>query len=173
MKTTTFLLVSAIALSGCGGAPPRVIPAMTAADIEADCSTLLTSAEAANIDLQETYVKLRQRGSHNAAMTTAGILLFPPLLLALDTKGSQENEIGQLNARYASLKVLAERTGCPPLPERHTNPAYDPDRIVDHTETAGGSSIETFPNATGNNPEPTTDADWLTNSAGIASDERF
>lgn len=122
-------LVLAMALAGCAGAPPRAIPSYQPQDIDAGCDALLSSATAANADLEATYRTLHIRNTGNAAAVVGGLLFFP-ILFTLNTQQAQEQEIAQLEARHEMLQVLAARDGCQELPtmyvEQPTGGEYDP-----------------------------------------------
>ena len=88
---------------GCMGHNPVLVDQYQYGDEKLSCDAL--KSKISGID-EQVGVKERQRNSKlagNAAITTAGVLLFPPALLFLDSKSDEKAEISALLNRRESL----------------------------------------------------------------------
>ena len=88
---------------GCMGHTPVLVDQYQYGDEKLSCDAL--KSKISGID-EQVGLKERQRNSKlagNAAITTAGVLLFPPALLFLDSKSDEKAEISALLNRRESL----------------------------------------------------------------------
>jgi hypothetical protein len=133
-------LVTGLALAGCAGRTPAPAALAQPTDSAASCEAFAAEIASNN---QRALSLVQQQSNTNAKNVTAavvGVLLFPPLLLAMDLSGADGVELQALRARNEHIATLMRQKSCasipPASPEAAETKAID-DKIRDARKTGG------------------------------------
>ena len=110
------LATAALALSACAGREARPVQTVRATDGQLSCE-LMESEITSNIRTARALAKQKEETKgKNVAAATIGILLFPPLLFAMDLKEAEKAEILALRDRNLHLRRVMTQKGCTNIP---------------------------------------------------------
>ena len=96
-------VVLSTAISACAGRDAQPVQMVNAWDSNATCVDILTEARAVSYKISNLRREEEDKKTQNVIMGTAGVLLFPPLLLGMDFKDAAGTEREALEARLAYL----------------------------------------------------------------------
>jgi hypothetical protein len=131
-------LAAALALGGCAGRTPTPIQLAQATDTTATCSAF--AAEIASNNQRAVALARQQSNTNvkNVGAAVVGVLLFPPLLLAMDLSGADGVELHALRARNEHIATLMRAKNCsnvpPATPEAAQKKSVD-DNVRDAAKT--------------------------------------
>ena len=126
-----FAASTAIALAACAGRTPAPVSLSQPSDSATSCEGEI----AANNARALAFVKQQSNTNvKNVGAAVVGVLLFPPLLLAMDLSGADGVELQALRARNEHIASLMRQRNCanipPASPEAAQSKSVD-DRIRD------------------------------------------
>jgi hypothetical protein len=137
-STSALALIAALALAGCAGRTPAPTALAQPTDTTATCEAF--SAEIASNNQRALSLAQQQSNTtaKNVTAAVVGVLLFPPLMLAMDLSGADGVELQALRARNEHIATLMRQKSCanipPPSPEAAQTKAID-DKIRDAGKT--------------------------------------
>jgi hypothetical protein len=120
MKSTSIIVAgiasSALVLSACAGREARPVQTARATDTQLSCE-LMASEITTNIQTARALTKEQNETSgKNVAVAAVGVLLFPPLLFAMNLKEAEKAEMLALRDRNLHLRRLMTAKGCTNIP---------------------------------------------------------
>ena len=115
MKTTTFTLVAALALSGCATAPEQIAPAYVspAAYSGQTCGQLNAQAQQINARLASASAtgQQAQQANSDTTMTAVALILFWPAAFFIGGN-DQAPAIAQMRGEAEAVRAAAIAGGC-------------------------------------------------------------
>ena len=125
MKKFVIILTALGTLAGCAGRDPNMMTAMKAEDKNLLCADM-EREYANNHDVALVKIKANETDDDkDLILGGVGVLLFFPVLFAIDTKNADGNEGNALIERNEQLVKLASDKDCttaswPPLPKKYS-----------------------------------------------------
>jgi hypothetical protein len=104
-----------VLMAGCAGRPPAPVAIVQPQDAYADCTALVTEAQADNQRMQELASEQGGKVAQNVAAGVAGLFIWP-LWFAMDFQGSAGIEINALQSRQQYLGTRAAQLRCTGAP---------------------------------------------------------
>lgn len=114
----TILLLSSIVIAGCAGREPNLIQAHSSFDDKLACDDVNLQISQTNSKMLELARETNSTSGKNMIMGVTGMLLFWPVLFAMDLKDAAAQELRGYEARNATLLHVGDKKGCT------TEPAY-------------------------------------------------
>lgn len=128
----------ALVLAACAGRTPAPISLSQLSDTTATCDAFAAEIAANNARALALAQQQSNTNAKNVGAAVVGVLLFPPLLLAMDLSGADGVELQALRARNEHIASLMRQRGCtnipPPSPEAAQAKSID-DKIRDAGKT--------------------------------------
>lgn len=110
-------LAAATVLGACAGRDPVPVSAYKPTDAKLSCADIAAEVRGINRTMVSLARESATTSDRNVMMGAAGVLLFAPILLAIDAKDAAATENRAFEARNKHLADLARQTGCePPVP---------------------------------------------------------
>lgn len=114
-KTTLLFIAAAFALSGCATQPSDLgttyVPVATYANY--DCDQLTAEVNHINLRLDELYTSLKDKADTDAAQMGIGLLLFWPVLFALEGgDGPEATEYSRIKGEYEAIRQASLQKQC-------------------------------------------------------------
>ncbi|PXW58204.1 hypothetical protein C7450_106381 [Chelatococcus asaccharovorans] len=106
------IIVTSIALAGCGGREAHPVAAAQPGDSRASCPALMSEYQANATQMASKGGERALNNGKNAIVGAAGALLFAPSLFFMDLKSYEKAEIDALQARNQVLQGLMSAQGC-------------------------------------------------------------
>ena len=117
----TSMVVIAGILAGCAGRDPIPVSATQVYDKDLDCEDIAFEIDNNNKKIRATVGELEDAKGSNVALAVTGVLLFWPVLFAMDLSDAEEVEIRALQARNGNLTRIGQKRDCQDLPEGITS----------------------------------------------------
>ena len=113
MKTITFTLVAALALSGCATAPDQIATAYVSPTAYSGqtCGQLNAEAQQINARLASATGQQAAQASNDATMTAVALILFWPALFFIGGN-DQALAIAQMRGEAEAVRAAAIARGC-------------------------------------------------------------
>jgi hypothetical protein len=115
MITRLAAVAAIIVLAGCAGRSPTPVAIVQPQDAYADCTALVTQAQANNQRMQELASEQGSKAAQNVAAGVAGLFIWP-LWFAMDFQGSAGIEISALQGRQQYIATRATQLHCAGAP---------------------------------------------------------
>lgn len=129
-----FAASAALALASCAGRTPAPVSLSQPSDQATSCEGFAAEIAANNSRALSLAQQQSNTNAKNVGAAVVGVLLFPPLLLAMDLSGADGVELQALRARNEHIATLMRQRNCanipPASPEAAQGKAID-DRIRD------------------------------------------
>lgn len=109
-------LFAAMALAGCAGRTPAPTALAQPTDATASCEAFAAEIASNNQRALGLAQQKSDTTAKNVGAAVVGVLLFPPLLLAMDLSGADGVELQALRARNEHLATLMRRKSCANIP---------------------------------------------------------
>ena len=118
MRSYTLPLLGATLLvAGCAGRDARPVDAYTSYDEQMSCNAISQEIVSNNGKIDATVAELQQTKGENVAVGVVGVILFLPILFALDVSDAEKTEIAALENRNENLARIGHEKECE-VPER-------------------------------------------------------
>lgn len=105
-------LAASTVLAGCAGRDPIPVSAYKPTDTQLSCADLANEIHANNANMLARAKESADTSDRNVMMGAAGILLFAPILLAIDAKDAAATENRAFEERNRRLAGQARQGGC-------------------------------------------------------------
>ena len=119
--TQSWPMIGAVSLQlflvACAGREANPVAMTNVTDNTLTCEATTAEIKANNEAARRLSGEHDNKVSRNVAVTTVGVLLFPPLLFALDLKGAEKAEMHALYNRNSYLAKLMANKKCQVIPE--------------------------------------------------------
>ena len=128
-----------LVVAACAGRAPSPVATTKAGDKSLTCEAMTAEIKTNNEAAHRLAEEHSNKVGRNVAVTTVGVLLFPPLLFALDLKGAQKTEMHALYNRNSYLARLMRTKNCPDIPKvapPSTGPGGPPPNVDDKIREA-------------------------------------
>lgn len=113
MKRITIAAVTTtLMLGACAGRDPAPVSAYKPSDSKLSCADLGAEIRGNNQTMIALAEESAATGDRNVAIGAAGVLLFAPMLFAIDAKDAAKTENKAFEARNQQLVEMARDTGC-------------------------------------------------------------
>lgn len=113
MKASLGVVVAAsVVLSACGGREPMPVQVVRVSDQSLTCQQISAEIRSNERLLADLDVEQDERTGRNAAAVIAGVILFAPILFAMDVKDAAGKEAAALEERNRYLSELRAQE-CP------------------------------------------------------------
>ncbi|MDC3307302.1 metal ABC transporter ATP-binding protein [bacterium] len=134
---TTFALI--IALSSCATKPSNIKAAYVSPLKYKDytCDQIIMEMDHVGVRVDELYASLKKRADGDAAVTGIGLILFWPVLFAIDGDGPEAQEYARLKGEYEALRQQSVAKNC----DQSALPP-SPDEIVESLEDSSQAEQE-------------------------------
>jgi hypothetical protein len=131
---------AALALAACAGRTPAPVSLSQPSDAATSCEGFAAEIAANNARALALVRQQSDTNAKNVGAAVVGVLLFPPLLLAMDLSGADGVELQALRARNEHIASMMRQRNCadipPASPEAAQSKAVD-DRIRDVRRDGG------------------------------------
>ena len=131
----------ALALAGCAGRTPAPVSLSQPADTTTTCESF--AAEIATNNARALALVQQQSNTNvkNVGAAVVGVLIFPPLLLAMDLSGADGVELQALRARNEHIAALMRQRNCKNIPPASPEAAQTK-AIDDKIRESGKSGVQ-------------------------------
>ncbi|MDA8620744.1 metal ABC transporter ATP-binding protein [Planctomycetota bacterium] len=133
-----------IALTGCATKPSNIKAAYVSPLKYKDytCDQIIMEMDHVGRRVDELYVALKKRADGDAAVTGVGLILFWPVLFAIDGDGPEAQEYARLKGEYEALRQQSVAKNC----DQSALPP-SPDEIVESLENSPPAKLEEEPDS--------------------------
>lgn len=131
----------ALALGACAGRTPAPVSLSQPADAASSCDGLAAEIAANNARAISLAQQQSNTNAKNVGAAVVGVLIFPPLLLAMDLSGADGVELQALRARNEHIASLMRQRNCPNIPPASPEAAQSKS-IDDKIRDAGKSGAQ-------------------------------